>query len=77
MAVLWRVVLLLCLVTTAVGQQVEGLGLDDEEDLLEWHNLRRSSVIPPATNMLEMVSIIDNKHCVCVLHALDKGPTNI
>ena len=70
MAVLWRVVLLLCLVTTAVGQQVEGLGLDDEEDLLEWHNLRRSSVIPPATNMLEMVSIIEIIIFVCVCFTL-------
>ncbi len=55
--------------TTAVGQQVVELGLDDEDNLLEWHNLRRSSVVPPATNMLEMVSIIENKHnylCVCV-----------
>ena len=60
MAVLKRLVLLLCLVATALGQQTPsplggGLSLDDEDDLLEWHNLKRSSVNPLATDMLEMV----------------------
>ncbi len=62
MAVLKRLVLLLCLVATALGQQTPsplggGLSLDDEDDLLEWHNLKRSSVNPLATDMLEMVPI--------------------
>ncbi len=46
MAVLMRVVLLLCLVTTAVGQQVVELGLDDEDNLLEWHNLEEKQCGP-------------------------------
>ncbi len=54
-------VLVLC-VSVVMGDMtsspLESLSEGDEEEILDWHNLQRSSVEPPATNMLRLVRII-------------------
>lgn len=56
MAVLKILLFLVVCVTVVMGETMPmTLMLDNEEEILDWHNEQRSTVQPPATNMLRLV----------------------